>query len=93
MSFITITSSQNWTRAVVLPHYPNLSDADAKRGYGSCVFRILQPMFPDQFSVLVSYPIAPDKTREELHIFLIGDAATSDLYKHARDATLKMWMT
>jgi choline monooxygenase len=48
-------------------------------------------VFPDQFSILVSYPVAPDKTREELHVFLIGDAATSDEYKEARENTLKMW--
>ena len=48
-------------------------------------------MFADQFSVLVSYPIAPDKTREELHVFLIGDAATSDDYRDQREATMKMW--
>ena len=48
-------------------------------------------MFPDQFSVLVSYPVAPDKTREELHVFLIGDAATSEAHKEAREATFAMW--
>ena len=75
-----------------LPHYPNLSDGDAKRGlWFLCFPHFAAEVFPDQFSVLVSYPIAPDKTREELHIFLIGEAATSDLYKDARDATLKMW--
>jgi len=48
-------------------------------------------VFPDQFTVLVSYPVAPNKTREELHVFLIDDAATADKYADARDATMKMW--
>jgi choline monooxygenase len=48
-------------------------------------------VFPDHFSVLVSYPIAPDKTRKELHIFLIGEVATSDLYKEAPNAIMTMW--
>ena len=75
-----------------LPHYPGLSEADAKRGlWFLCFPHFAAEVFPDQFSVLVSYPIAPDKTREELHVFLIGDAATSDEYKDAREATLKMW--
>lgn len=48
-------------------------------------------VFPDQFTVLVSYPVAPNKTREELHVFLIDDAATANKYADARDATMKMW--
>jgi len=35
--------------------------------------------------------VTPDKTREELHVFRIGDAATSNANKDAREATLKMW--
>ena len=75
-----------------LPHYPGLSEADAKRGlWFLCFPHFAAEVFPDQFSVLVSYPVAPDKTREELHVFLIGDAAHSDEHKAAREATLKMW--
>lgn len=75
-----------------LPHYPGLSEADAKRGlWFLCFPHFAAEVFPDQFSVLVSYPVAPDKTREELHVFLIGDAATSEEFKDAREATLKMW--
>ncbi|WP_306115368.1 MULTISPECIES: aromatic ring-hydroxylating dioxygenase subunit alpha [unclassified Roseovarius] len=75
-----------------LPHYPGLSEADAKRGlWFLCFPHFAAEVFPDQFSVLVSYPVAPDKTREELHVFLIGDAAHSDEHKAAREATLNMW--
>ena len=75
-----------------LPHYPGLPEDDAKRGlWFLCFPHFAAEVFPDQFSVLVSYPLAPDKTREELHVFLIGDAADSDDYKDAREATLKMW--
>ncbi len=75
-----------------LPHYPGLSKENAKRGlWFLCFPHFAAEVFPDQFSVLVSYPIAPDKTREELHVFLIGDAATSDEFKDAREATLRMW--
>ncbi len=79
-------------RGAGLPHYPGLSEEDAKRGlWFLCFPHFAAEVYPDQFSVLVSYPVAPDKTREELHVFLIGDAATSDAYKDAREATLKMW--
>ena len=75
-----------------LPHYPGLSEEDAKRGlWFLCFPHFAAEVFPDQFSVLVSYPIAPNKTREELHVFLIGEAATSDTYAEAREATLRMW--
>ena len=75
-----------------LPHYPGLSEQDAKRGlWFLCFPHFAAEVFPDQFSVLVSYPVAPEKTREELHVFLIGDAATSEEYKDAREATLRMW--
>lgn len=47
--------------------------------------------FLDQFSVLVSYPAALNKICEELYVFLIGDAATSDDYKDEREAILQMW--
>ena len=75
-----------------LPHYPGLSDADAKRGlWFLCFPHFAAEVFPDQFTVLVSYPIAPDKTREELHVFAIGDAATSDAYAAPRKALMQMW--
>lgn len=79
-------------RGAGLPHYPGLSEEDAKRGlWFLCFPHFAAEVYPDQFSVLVSYPITPDKTREELHVFLIGDAATSTVFREAREATLKMW--
>ena len=80
-------------RGAGLPHYPGLSSENQARG----VWFLTMPhfaveVFPDQFTVLVSYPIAPDKTKEELHIFLIGDeAATGEKYRHARRSVFKMW--
>lgn len=75
-----------------LPHYPNLPAGDAQRGlWFLCFPHFAAEVYPDQFTLLVSYPVAPDCTREELHVFLIGDAATSDEYKDQREAVLKMW--
>lgn len=75
-----------------LPHYPNLPDKDARRGlWFLCFPHFAAEVYPDQFTLLVSYPVAPDLTREELHVFLIGDAATADAYKESREAVLKMW--
>ncbi len=80
-------------RGAGLPHYPGLSDENAARG----VWFLTMPhfaveVFPDQFTVLVAYPEAPDRCREELHIFLIGDeAATGDSFAKARDEVFTMW--
>jgi choline monooxygenase len=75
-----------------LPHYPNLSADDARRGlWFLCFPHFAAEVYPDQFTLLVSYPLAPDLTREELHIFLIGDAATSSEHQKPREAVVKMW--
>ena len=75
-----------------LPHYPNLSQDNAMRGlWFLCFPHFAAEVFPDQFTVLVSYPIAPDKTREELHVFLIGDAAVSEAHAKPRNALMTMW--
>lgn len=75
-----------------LPHYPNLPDDDAKRGlWFLCFPHFAAEVYPDQFTVLVSYPVAPHKTIEEIHVFLINEAATSDKFKEPRDALFKMW--
>ncbi len=75
-----------------LPHYPDLPEKDARRGFWFLCFpHFAAEIYPDQFTLLVSYPVAPNHTREELHVFLVGDAATADEYKAPRDAVLKMW--
>ncbi len=69
-----------------------MSAENAKRGlWFLCFPHFAADIFPDQFSVLVSYPVTPKKSREELHVFLIGDAATSESYREAQEATLRMW--
>ena len=75
-----------------LPNYPNLPSDDAKRGlWFLCFPHFAAEVFPDQFTLLVSYPVAPNKTREELHVFLIGDAATSEQHREPREALIKVW--
>ncbi len=75
-----------------LPHYPGLAERDARRGlWFLCFPNFAAEVYPDQFTVLASYPLAPDKTREELHIFLIEEAATSEIYEEPRNAVMTMW--
>jgi len=75
-----------------LPHYPGLAGDDARRGlWFLCFPHFAAEVYPDQFTVLATYPVAPDLTREELHVFLIGDAATSIDYQNARKSVFRMW--
>lgn len=76
-----------------LPHYPGLSAEDSQRGQWFLTMpHFAVEVFPDQFTVLVAYPEAPGRCREELHVFLIGDeAATGARYAAERDAVLRMW--
>ncbi len=75
-----------------LPVYPDLPEEDAKRGlWFLCFPHFAAEVYPDQFTLLVSYPIAPDKTREELHVFVIGDEANSETYAKPRAALIQMW--
>ncbi len=76
-----------------LPHFPELSADNASQA----VWFLTMPHFaveayPDQFTVLVAYPEAPNRCREEIHIFLIGDeAATGDKFAEARQEVFTMW--
>ena len=79
-------------RGANLPHYPGLSEADARRGLWFLAFpHFAAEVYPDQFTILASYPIAPGRTREELHVFLIGEGATSDAYAEPRAELMRMW--
>ncbi len=79
-------------RGTGLPHYPGLHGDNARRGlWFLCLPQFAAEVYPDQLTLLVSYPLAPDLTREELHIFLIGEAATSESYKAPREALVRMW--
>ena len=78
--------------AGALPHYPGLSPEDSRRGYWFLCFPLFAAeVYPDQFTVLTSTPLAPDRTHEELHVFLIGEAATSEAFAEPRQAVLEMW--
>lgn len=79
-------------RGAGLPTYPGLAPADANRGLWFLAFpHFAAEVYPDQFTVLVAYPVAPDLTREEIHVFLIGDAADSEEHAPGRNALMDMW--
>ncbi len=80
-------------RGAALPHYPNLSDEDTRRGaWTTCFPTFCVEVFADQFTVLVTYPIAPDETYEELHFFVVNeDAAHAPEHEEGRKGLLEMW--
>ena len=76
-----------------LPHYPGLTDEQARRGAWFVRFpQFGAEVFADQFTVLSASPVAPDRTIEELHVFVVGDeAAHGDEYAGRRDELMAMW--
>ena len=75
-----------------LPHYPGLPEQEALRGFWTFTFpQFAAEVFADQFAVLSAHPVRPDLTREELHVFLIGDAATSAEFAAQREDVLQTW--
>ncbi|MBO9446928.1 aromatic ring-hydroxylating dioxygenase subunit alpha [Ruegeria sp. R14_0] len=80
-------------RGMGLPHYPALSEEDSMKGQWFLTMpHFAVEIYPDQFTVLVAYPEAPDHCREELHVFVIGDeAATGERYEKERTDLINMW--
>ncbi len=76
-----------------MPHYPGLSEENRARGQWFLTLpHFALEVFPDQLAVLAATPLAPDRTREELHIFLIGDeAAHGDRFAAGRKAIFSTW--
>ena len=80
-------------RGDALPHYPNLSDEDTRRGmWFACFPNFAVEVYADQFVVLATYPVAPDETLEELHFFVVGEeAATAEKHAEGRADLIRMW--
>ena len=79
-------------RGAGLPHFPDLGEEAASRGLWFLMFPTLGVEFwPDQFAVFRVVPVAPDRTREQIDIYLIGEAATSETHAEARQAVFDMW--
>ncbi len=76
-----------------LPHFPGLGDVDQRRGLWFLRFpQFAAEVFADQFAVLATRPIAPDRTIEEIHLFVVGDdAASGQSFADGREALFEMW--
>jgi choline monooxygenase len=76
-------------------HLPRLTSWPAERSqvaeYPTFYPNVLLGFQADHaFAILLS-PEAPDRTREELRIFYVGEGATAETYRACRAATLSAW--
>ena len=75
-----------------LPYFPNLSAEAARQG----IWFILPTAFgvevyPDHVASFHVAPVAPDRCRERIDVYLVGEAATSPDWADGRQAVLDMW--
>ncbi len=80
-------------RGAQLPHFPDLGDVDTRRGLWFLRFpQFAAEVFADQLSVLTTRPVAPNRTLEEIHLFVVGDdAAGGESFAAPRAELFQMW--
>ena len=80
-------------RGDALPHYPDLSEEDVRRGmWFAALPNFAAEVYADQFVILATYPVSPNETLEELHFFVVGEEAqSSPAHEAGRQELIKMW--
>jgi choline monooxygenase len=48
-------------------------------------------IFPDQLATFVATPSAPDRCKESIGLYFVGDGANSDQYTKARNVVINNW--
>lgn len=75
-----------------LPYYPGLAEDLHSQGLWFLLFPTLGiEVWPDQFAVFRVIPVGPERTREEIHVYLMGEAATAPRHTAGRQRVLDMW--
>ena len=72
-----------------LPAWP--ADQVQVAEYPTMYPNVLLGFQADHAFAILLIPEAPDRTREELRVFYVGEGATSDAYRACRAATLSAW--
>ena len=79
-------------RGADLPHFPGLAAELQKRGVWFYIYPNLGiEIFPDQLIVFRVIPLAPDKMREQIHIYLMKQAATGERHEKERQEVFDTW--
>jgi len=75
-----------------LPYFPNLPQEKQKRGDWYVLFpNFAFEIFPDQVDVFIATPMGPDRCRETIALYFIGDGATHERYAEARNLVIQNW--
>ena len=75
-----------------LPHYPNLPADYGNRGLWFHLFPSLSlEIYPDQLAVFLATPLGAERCREDIHIYLIGEAAHAEAHQAERQAVFDTW--
>lgn len=79
-------------RGMGLPYYPNLPERAQQQALWFHLFPSLSlEFFPDQMAVWELRPASPGVTEERIHLFLIGEGATSPEYEQQRQQVVNTW--
>jgi phenylpropionate dioxygenase-like ring-hydroxylating dioxygenase large terminal subunit len=79
-------------RGVGLPYFPNLGDDLMQRGmWFVAVPNFAFEIYPDHIATFIATPVAPDRARERIDIYLVGEAAAGSQYAEQRQAVFDMW--
>lgn len=75
-----------------LPWFPDLPLDKQDRGDWFVLFpNFAFEIFPDQVDVFVAWPEAPGKCRETIALYFIGEGASAEKYRAAREHVVKNW--
>ena len=75
-----------------LPYFPNLPSDKKRRGDWYVLFpNFAFEIFPDQLATFVATPSGPDRCKESIGLYFVGDGANSDQYTKARNVVINNW--
>ena len=75
-----------------LPWFPNLPASKHNRGDWYVMFPNFSfEIFPDQIDVFIATPKGPDRCRETIALYFVGEGASSEKYTVARNLVIKNW--
>lgn len=79
-------------RGGALPWFPDLPESKQNRGDWFVLFPNFGfEIFPDQVDVFIAWPDGPDRCRETIALYFVGDAASAEEYSAARAHVAQNW--
>jgi choline monooxygenase len=75
-----------------LPYFPDLPKEKQKRGDWYVLFpNFAFEIFPDQVDVFIATPLGPNRCRETIALYFIGEGTTHEQYAEARKHVIQNW--